>query len=231
MRRPGLVLVLVICQVIGFSACSSALAAPGQAKERPQIVVPDPPDSPVRLSPLSGSTAGGGVSTMSASIGTYRITTPSGSWASLRNFHQQLFIGSVADGWTLHYLRPHLWSRMGFFAERYFCGWVLTESLTNIGGSGVSTPCATSWSLPVMDFTQYVNCDGCNGGFQAFLTRNVTAIRNVYPWHSGPGTPPGAPTDPSVTLNNGEQFNWRYLSENGEWVAGTTVRNLSLIHI
>ena len=118
---------------------------------------------------------------------------------------------------------------MGFCSERWFCGWVLAENLNAAPGSGYQTPCDSSWAMPLGAMTQYINCDSCDGGFDARLTRSVTAHRNVYPWHTGPGIPSGAvSSDPSVTLNQNEQFNWRYLSENGEWVAGTTTRPYAL---
>jgi len=193
-----------------------------RGQENPLDVLPDPTERPVKLTPVDGRGRGKTIDEPSLRYfapNRYRINTPRGSWATLRTFHQQFFIGTVADGWILNAQGSYSYSRWGFFSERDFCGWLLAENLDPITGSGQS-PCPPDWNLPIGSASQVINCDRCDGGFGVTLTQNVTFRRNVYPWHTGPGVPPGAvSTDPSISRPAGYKVYWRYVSENGEWLA------------
>lgn len=205
-------------------AMLSALALPGGASAKPAPGRDDPTDTlPDRLGPSvsfqQAPAKGGGVSTQSyAAPNLYRIHVSSGLWAGVRNAHQQFFIGSAKEGMQFNSNNSYSYSRFGYLPDRNFCGWVLAESLDPLGGSGTS-PCPSSWTLPLSGFTQFINSDSCNCGWAATLATSVTYRRNVYPWHTGPGVPSGGITDTSISRPAGYVVYWRYVSENGEWVA------------
>lgn len=181
--------------------------------EDPTKVYKDPKEPPVELIPQEP--APGEVTPMYQTNARYTINPAnSAPWASARNSHQQFFIGSVADGDTLNaYGGFDKNSRVGHIPNQGFCGWILSENLDPIGGT-VDQPCPWEWFLNPQDFSQYINCDHCNGGWDVSLAHGTTLHRNVHPWRL-----PTLPEDPSIYRPAGYVVYWRYVSEDGNWVA------------
>ncbi len=212
--------------VLFVATCSVAAASPlstVEGKKTPPPVIsgdarnvfPDPPDEPVTLEPADDAGDQGAQSFAYPTTARYIVNPANNApWASLRNWHQLLFIGSVADGHNLDVTNSYLYSRMGYVPQRWFCGWVFAESLDNIGGSGTS-PCPSTWEMYPAGFSQYVNCDYCGGGWgPVYLAHGTYLYRNVYPWVQNPPL-----TDQSVWRPAGTPVYWRYVSEYGNWVA------------
>lgn len=183
-------------------------------------VLPDPVEPPVELSPIDDAPDGGITPSFVTSPRRYTVSITNG-WGSIRARPNSWFIGSIANGWTLNAFNPPSpdpGSRLGYFFERNFCGWVLNQNLINNNTTGTSA-CNSNWTLAVKDFTQIINCDTCNGGYLTHLTGYTCYVRNAYPWWAGPDYPPGQPLDFTVCNNAGTPVYWRYISENGQWAA------------
>lgn len=232
MLRPHVVPALIVIALACFA--SSALAAPAaktpkkgwpaNGYENPNLVLPDRPDQPVTLKPLEPQAAAEGEVSAAFAYPTYRyqIDTPTGSWASVRNRAQQFYYGAAQDGWEFRVNQmvqtggsSTLNNYGGYLPARNFCGFIFSMNLNPLSGSSTS-PCPSNFDVPPANFTQFINCDTCNGGWAVKLKQPVTFMRNVYPWSVGNENPP---TDASISRPAGYTVYWRYVSENGQWAA------------
>lgn len=188
-------------------------------------VVPDPPDVPVTLEPLHRPVPavpiGEGDSTAGAR---YRINVHDGlPWASSRNEPLGFFVNSVRDDTIMTVVKGQRTTGPNGETQHYmgdidhypnwFCGWVFAMNMDPLERQGTSR-CPSDWTLAPSRFSQYINCETCRGGWTVSLAHSVTYVRNVYPW-----APNHEVHDYSISRPAGYEVHWRYVSEDGNWVA------------
>lgn len=206
----GLVFTASLTPATGWAARSGA--------EDPTRIY-NAPEISVTLTPVQGN----GVASQSFSTTTqYVISVPAGqgTWASVRNRPQQFAIGSASNGVILDAIKGDItgastYHYMGAVRQApvFFCGWIMAQNL-NPTGSTSNSFCPYSWDAPPQAFSQYINCENCNGGWAVTLKQPACLYRNVRPWDI-----PADPQQQAVCRPSGYQVYWRYVSEDGRWVS------------
>lgn len=197
-------------------APSTASTRTGFLTEDSTKVYPDPKEQPVRLEPQ------GGPQTYAADR--YVIDASPAPWTSSRNGPGQFFQASVPNGAVFDVVQR--WGATWYFGtvnhNYQYCGWILAENLDASGAGNSVCPALfcdnrafDKPNCPPKEFTQYINCETCGGGWATQLQQSVCYYRNVYPWNV-----PAIPLNgANVCRSPGYTVYWRYVSEDGNWVA------------
>jgi hypothetical protein len=164
--------------------------------------------------PKSG---GRGVTPLSVAAQRYLVHVPKTPyWGTVRNAPSSFFTATVQNGDYLDVTQKA--GQVNYFGEvRHsgfgYCGWILAANLDP--NSNFVSDCPAGFTSPPAGFSQYINCETCNGGWGVQLQANTQLYRNVYPWN----VPAGGYDAAGIVRPAGYTVYWRYVSEDGNWVA------------